>query len=252
MNQFFPHEKLDVYTQALAFAELAIPMMDAWPRAVSVRDHLDRAIESLVANLVKAARLQRTPQGVYCLECSLGSVLECAACFDVALLRGLTTEPQVQTAKRALQHVARMEVGLRNSWSTCMSVGEGAQPYSTGTVYFFAHESLTVYQRSLQLHKALGRVLVRSRCGIRYAKRVDELSTSLTLNIAEGNGRFSRLDHGTFVDIAEDAGAKLAAYLDLAAIARAADVASAKSFLREVMAMLVGLRGYLGTGIQGQ
>jgi hypothetical protein len=45
---------------------------------------------------------------------------------------------------------------------------------------------------------------------------VDELSTSLTVNIAEGNGRFSKLDHGTFVSIAEDAGTKLAAYLDLA------------------------------------
>jgi hypothetical protein len=47
------------------------------------------------------------------------------------------------------------------------------------------------------------------------------------------------------VSIAEDAGAKLAAYLDLAAAAALMKSDAAKACLREVMAMLGGLRGYL-------
>lgn len=68
---------------------------------------------------------------------------------------------------------------------------------------------------------------------------------SLTINIAEGNGRFSQLDHGKFVATADDAGTKLAAYLDLAEAASLMDAGVAKGQLREIMAMLAGLRGYL-------
>ncbi|MBC8870528.1 MAG: four helix bundle protein [Planctomycetes bacterium] len=82
---------------------------------------------------------------------------------------------------------------------------------------------------------------------MRHARRVDDLSTSLTINIAEGNGRFSKLDHSKFVRTAEDAGTKLAAYLDLVEAASLMEVDAAKSYLREVMAMLGGLRGYLHT-----
>jgi hypothetical protein len=73
----------------------------------------------------------------------------------------------------------------------------------------------------------------------------------LTVNIAEGNGRFSKLDHGKFVEIAEDAGSKLSAYLDLAATAWAEDMSLAKCHLREVMAMLEGLKGYLDGAAPG-
>ncbi len=245
MNQSLPHEKLDVYAQALAFAELAIPMIDSWPARVSVRDHLGRAMESVLTNLVKAARLQRTDQGIYALECSLGSVLECAACCDVALTRELVDRQQCEQAKEALQHVARMEVGLRSAWSASMSVQEDATRYGANTQRCFGHESLAVYQRSLQLNRAIARLCGQDRRGRRYAKRIDQLATALALNIAEGNGRFSKLDQGTFVDTAREAGGKLAAFLDLAAIAHGGDVEAAKLLLREVMAMLTGLRGYL-------
>jgi four helix bundle protein len=251
MEQFFPHERLDVYAKALSFAEMVLPAIAAWPATVAVRDQLDRAIESLVTNLVKAARLQRTNQATYYLECSLGSVLECAACLDVAQHRNLIDAPQLLAAKEILQQVARMEVGLRSSWCRSLVVREDAPPYVTGTRHFFAHESLIVYQRSLQIHELLGSAFPQPQRERRYAKRIDELTTSLTVNIAEGNGRFSKLDHGKFVEIAEDAGSKLSAYLDLAATAWAEDMSLAKCHLREVMAMLEGLKGYLDGAAPG-
>jgi len=126
-----------------------------------------------------------------------------------------------------------------------MRVREESETYAASEERFFAHESLDVYQRSLQLHGALGEVLFGERKEHRYARRVDELITSLTLNIAEGNGRFSKRDHGTFADTAEEAATKLAAYLDLVVATWDMDLDLAKGLLRETIAMLGGLRGYL-------
>ena len=75
MKQFFPHEKLDVYSHVLSFAKMAAALIDTWPPVMAVCDQLDRATESIVTNLAKAARVRATENGIYCLECSLGSVL---------------------------------------------------------------------------------------------------------------------------------------------------------------------------------
>lgn len=245
MEQFFPHEKLCVYAEAVKFAEVTIPLVDSWPSNVAVRDHMTRAIESMVTNLVKAARLQHTDQGTYNLECSLGSVLECAACFDVALRRGLVDRSELQAGKQRLQKVARMEVKLREAWCSSNVMQENAPPYSVEPHQFFLHESLEVYKCSLQVHEVLQTFVSPPERGNRYARRIDELTTSLTLNIAEGNGRFSSLDHRKFVDTAEDSASKLVGYLDLAAAAWEENMDQAKSLLREVMAMLVALGRHL-------
>jgi len=206
-------------------------------------------MESIVTNLAKAAALRATEGGIYLLECSLGSVLECAACLDVAFRRHIAERSSCREAKLLLQQIARMEVGLRNSWG--MGAKEEPETYGPNPEHYFQHESLHVYQRSLQVHDSLAPLCELGRKRDRYAVRVDQLSTSLTINIAEGNGRFSNLDHSKFLSIAQDAGTKLAAYLDLAAATSSVEVEDAKSNLREVMAMLHGLRGYLAVPEDG-
>lgn len=243
MEQFFPHEKLEVYGVAVRYAVLADELLCSWPSVWAVHGQLDRATESILTNLAKAARLRATENGIYSIECSLGSALECAACLDVAFRRHLVDVPRIQHAKKELQSIARMAVGLRASWSPC--VREEPEPYGADTNGYFLHESLDVYQRSLQVHEALDPLWGHDGKRSRYVRRVDELSTSLTINIAEGNGRFSKLDHRKFIGIAEDSGTKLAAYLDLVEVASLMKVDDAKACLREVMAMLAGLRGYL-------
>jgi len=245
MKYILPHEHLHVYAKAMAFAELAGEWIDVWPPRWAVRNQLDRAMESIITNLVRAARHQRTDQGTYLLECSLRSVLEGAACLDVAKRRQLLDGPGVREAKLMLQEVARMEVGLRTAWCAPMRVREEPETYAAGEERYFNHESLDVYMRSLQLHEVLGGILLGEKKQHRYARRIDELSTSLSLNIAEGNGRYSKRDHGNFADAAEDAATRLAGYLDLVAATWGIDMGQAKGLLREVMAMLVGLKGFL-------
>ena len=247
-NQYFPHEKLDVYSQCLAFTRKAAALVDHWPASVSVRDQLDRASESHITNLAKAVLAHGTAKGIYCLECSLGSVLECAACLDVGAVKHLVGDSEMHSGKENLQTIARMEVGLRRSWLPAVREEEAA-PYGRTSGVYFAHESLRVYQRALQLFEELEQSFLADENGrLRYLRRIDELATSLVLNIAEGNGRFSHLDHGKFIDIAEESGIKLAAYLDLTEASASMDVQPSKRLLREVMAMLSGMKGYLDEG----
>jgi four helix bundle protein len=213
MGQYLPHEQLDVYDLAVKFAGFGEGLLGVWPASWAVHDQFDRAIESILMNMAKAARLRTTDKGIFHIECSLGSVLECAACVDVALERHLMDSQQVASAKGLLQRIARMAVGLRASWQGC--VEERPAPYATDANTYFLHESLTVYQRSLEVHRELEGIWEYREVRKHHLRRVDELTTGMTLNIAEGNGRFSIIDHTRFIGIAEDTGTKLAVYLDI-------------------------------------
>ena len=249
-NQYFPHEKIDAYPKALEFVRMTSPWIDRWPSNVSVCDQLDRASESIIINLAKAVQEHGTDKGIYYLECSLGSALECAACLDVGRTKRLLAEPDVLAGKQLLQSIVQIEVGLRRSWGSAVREGD-TEKYGRTPRRFFSHETLHVYQRALQLFEELENRLLADGSGIpRHLRRIDGFATSLVLNIAEGNGRFSHLDHSKFVDVAEDAGIKLAAYLDLTEVA-GTDMRPARSLLREVMAMLSGLKGYLNDQTEG-
>jgi four helix bundle protein len=243
MGKSMAHERLDVYEKALSFVRSVAPDVDAWPSVHCVRDQIDRAMESVITNLVKAAWLQPSRQAVYHLECSLGSVLESAACLDVARIRNLTDRETTTARKLALLEIACMQIGLRKAWRP--SVREEPGHYGEQR-QGFSHESLSVYQRGYQLCQVLvGGVLASHNSNTRYARRIDEASTSLLLNIAEGNGRFSQLDHRQFITNAEESGVKLAAYLDLSSPVEPRAIETAKKLLHEVMAMLGSMEGYL-------
>lgn len=242
MSSPLPHERLIVYGKALSFARSFLPCVEAWPSVYAVRDQMDRACESLVTNLANAGWHQKSERGVYYLECSFGSALECAACLDIAFVKRIAERTTCDCAKQALLEIVRMEMGLRKSWNRAVSEPPESYGDVTGR---FPHEALQVYQQSLCLCEVLSaNFLTLENLRRRHFRRIDETSTSLLLNIAEGNGRFSQIDHGRFVAAAEEAGVKLAAYLDLLPESCVPSV-SAKELLRRVMVMLAGLRGYL-------
>ena len=243
-----PHEKLIVHEKALLFVKTMMAMVDQWPANLAVSDQLIRACESLILNLVKAAGRSYSSMGMYNLDCSLGSALECAACLDIAYINELIDASSLNALKEALQSIVRLEIGLRKEWDSC--VHEPSAQYETNQVVYFSHESLNVYQSALQIYRLIRISLAEDVDGWhRYARKADEAVTGLALNIAEGNGRYSKLDRGKFIAIAEDAGCRLAAYLELSAVTNSTRIESIKSVLREVMAMLGGMKQYLkGSG----
>ena len=72
---------------------------------------------------------------------------------------------------------------------------------------------------------------------------IDEAGTGVVLNIAEGNGRFSELDHHRFLQMAESAAVKAAVYVDLAVekdLISALEADAGKEMLRRISMMLAG------------
>ena len=112
------------------------------------------------------------------------------------------------------------------------------------TVVAFDHERLHVYRKSLEVVAGVRRILHRVDSRLAVHNQLDRASTSIPLNIAEGNGKSTPKDRCRYLDIARGSAFECAAALDVLVAIEALsteDVASLKSQLRECVAMLVGL-----------
>jgi four helix bundle protein len=144
--------------------------------------------------------------------------MECAACIDIAGIKELLVAADVCREKPRLSELARMLVGLRKSWVVSELREEppdGPGSYSARSVSGFAHEQLSVYRTALEFVRWLYLLPGGAELSCRGFREVDRAATSMVLNIAEGNGRFSDADRRRFLDIAEAAAVKAAAWLDL-------------------------------------
>jgi four helix bundle protein len=108
----------------------------------------------------------------------------------------------------------------------------------------FDHEKLSVYQRSLEFIVWVEPILESQPKTLSACEQLDRAATSVPLNIAEGNGKFTSADRCKFFDIARGSVLECAACLDVLVSKRrlaAAEVSDGKAILLEVVAMLVGL-----------
>lgn len=105
---------------------------------------------------------------------------------------------------------------------------------------YFDHEKLDVYRESIAFCGWVGEFL-----GAISAKdQLDRASTSVSLNIAEGNGKFSTRDRARFFEMARGSALECAACLDVLFVRKLASeeqVVTAKERLARVVQMLVGL-----------
>jgi four helix bundle protein len=108
----FSHEKLHAYQQAIAFVAWTQPILESLPGRVSARDQLDRASTSVPLNLAEGNAKFSMPDRARFLQIAHGSAVECAACLDVLVARGLMTVPLAAEGKRLLEEVVRMLMGL--------------------------------------------------------------------------------------------------------------------------------------------
>ena len=114
----------------------------------------------------------------------------------------------------------------------------------------FDHEKLDVYQVSIQFVAWVGELIEGPLAGCRLSavKHLDKASTSITLNIAEGNGKRSLKDRCRFFDISNGSALECSACLDVL-IARNAllveTTLNGKTLLVRVVEMLAKLNAKL-------
>ena len=108
----------------------------------------------------------------------------------------------------------------------------------------FDHEKLKVYQSAILFVSFADTLLQDIPKSLAVHGQLERASTSIPLNIAEGNGKFTSADRCRYFDIARGSALESAACLDVL-IARkrieGADVAHGKELLHGIVSMLVGL-----------
>jgi four helix bundle protein len=106
------------------------------------------------------------------------------------------------------------------------------------------HEKLTVYQTSLQFITQTVPLLDRIPKSLSVYDQLDRASTSVPLNIAEGNGKYTPADRCRFFDIARGSGLESGACLDVIVakgLAQRHEIEQGKQMLVSIVSMLYGL-----------
>ena len=109
---------------------------------------------------------------------------------------------------------------------------------------YFDHEKLDVYQEAIGfcgwVRELLGQISAKAAA----KDQLDRASTSLPLNIAEGNGKFSNVDRARFLEIARGSALECAACLDVLEVRKlvaAERIVPAKERLVRIVNMLMGM-----------
>jgi len=116
----------------------------------------------------------------------------------------------------------------------------------------FDHEKLNVYQASLKFVSWATELASKVEGKAAVKEQLDRASTSVSLNIAEGNGKFAVKDRCRFLDFARGSALECAAYLHVLVAKQLCDevaIRSGKQQLLEVVSMLMGLISSLASRI---
>ena len=108
----------------------------------------------------------------------------------------------------------------------------------------FDHEKLRVYQHAISFIVWCEPLFDKLPKNLSAVCQLDRASTSIPLNIAEGNGKFTAADRCKYFDIARGSALECAACLDVLVAKRrfgAEEVLPGKQVLADVVSMLVGL-----------
>src|SRR6266550_3215087 len=108
----------------------------------------------------------------------------------------------------------------------------------------FDHEKLIAYHRSLQFIVWCSPLMEKLPPKLAVADQLDRASTSVPLNIAEGNAKYTAPDRCRYFDTARGSALECAACLDVLVAkgkCMAEETQSGKEILHETVSLLVGL-----------
>jgi len=114
--------------------------------------------------------------------------------------KNLCSTNTVHPGKELLSEVVSILVTMRKITSNRLR--EGRTRYRTKQGRWFDHEDLGAYQEALHLIAWLDPLMPMFSCSFDLKAKLDKSTTSMVLNIAEGNGRFNGVDRGAFCKIA--------------------------------------------------
>lgn len=111
----FMFEKLDVYQEAVDFADKIAALTEGFPRGYGfLVDQLNRAALSIAANLAEGNGRFTKPDRKHFFTIARGSTQECVPLLEVARRRGLIRNPAACALKERLEIIAKMTSGLIN------------------------------------------------------------------------------------------------------------------------------------------
>ena len=108
----------------------------------------------------------------------------------------------------------------------------------------FDHEKLDVYQAAIKFVAWSSDLLNEVPKGLAVHNQLDRATTSIPLNIAEGNGKYTPADRCRYFDNARGSALECAACLDVLVARKRIETSVAdegKVVLVEIVSMLVGL-----------
>jgi len=109
---------------------------------------------------------------------------------------------------------------------------------------YFDHERLDVYREAINFCGWVSEFLASISAKAAAKDQLDRASTSIPLNIAEGDGKFSAKDRARFFEMARGSALECAACLDVLVackLTKEETVAAQKKCLVRIVEMLVGL-----------
>src|SRR3984893_13470010 len=109
---------------------------------------------------------------------------------------------------------------------------------------YFDHENLDVYREAIAFCGWVGKFLATIAAKAAAKDQLDRASTSIPLNIAEGNGKFSGKNRARFLEIARRSALECAACLDVLVarmLAAPEQIENAKENLARIVQMLMGM-----------
>lgn len=111
-ENWFDHEKLEVYREAIAFVGWLSKALEPMVRIGEVKDQLDRASTSIPLNIAEGNGKFTPKDRCRFFDIARGSTLECAAGLDILVAKAKLTSDQVRPGKERLQRIVRMLMGL--------------------------------------------------------------------------------------------------------------------------------------------